>query len=91
MKPLSPIPVSPRVIWRQFRERVVPPMMFVGLVALAIVLWSRLYGMPSPKQPHRVQPVAARRTGPDAIRGSGMAQPATETQSLFYAAGDQSR
>ncbi len=47
MNPLPPIPVAPRVIWGQFRLRVLPLSVFLALVALSIVLWSRLHSVPS--------------------------------------------
>jgi multidrug resistance efflux pump len=45
--PLPPIPVTPRLRWRLFRERVVPVAMFLSLVTVASVLWSRYYGAPT--------------------------------------------
>ena len=45
--PLPPIPVTPRLRWRLFRERVVPVVMFLSLVGVAIVVWSRYYGTPT--------------------------------------------
>ena len=45
--PLPPIPVTPRLRWRLFRERVVPVVMFLVLVGVTIVVWSRFYGAPT--------------------------------------------
>ncbi len=45
--PLPPVPVTPRLRWRLFRERVVPAIMFLSLVGVAIVVWSRFYGAPT--------------------------------------------
>lgn len=45
--PLPPVPVTPRLLWRQFRERVVPAIMFLSLVGVAVVVWSRYYGAPT--------------------------------------------
>jgi multidrug resistance efflux pump len=49
MKPelLPPVPVTPRLLWRQFRQRVVPAIMFLSLVGVAVVVWSRYYGAPT--------------------------------------------
>jgi multidrug resistance efflux pump len=45
--PLPPIPLTPRLRWRLFRERVVPAVMFLSLVGVAIAVWSRFYGTPT--------------------------------------------
>jgi multidrug resistance efflux pump len=45
--PLTPIPASARLIWGQFRLRVMPMIMFLALVGLSVVLWSRLNSVPS--------------------------------------------
>jgi hypothetical protein len=72
MEPLPPIPVAPRVIWRLFRLRVMPVIVFLGLVALATVLWSRLYGVPSPEVPDRAQAPTARKAVADAVSGGAI-------------------
>jgi multidrug resistance efflux pump len=45
--PLPPIPVTRRVRWRLFRERVIPVVMFLSLVGVTIVVWSSFYGVPT--------------------------------------------
>jgi len=42
--PLPPIPVTARLRWRLIRERVIPLVMFLTLVGVASVVWSRYYG-----------------------------------------------
>jgi len=45
--PLPPIPLTARLRWRIFRERVVPVLMFSLLLGVASVVWSRFYGAPT--------------------------------------------
>lgn len=40
--PLPTIPTPPRVIWREFRLRVVPVILFAGLVGAIALLWSHV-------------------------------------------------
>lgn len=47
LEPLPPIPTTPGVLWGQFRRRVIPAAVFLGLFVLAIALWSRMNSMPS--------------------------------------------
>lgn len=42
LEPLPPVPVTPRVLWEQFRHRIIPGAMFLGLVALSVYLWLRV-------------------------------------------------
>ncbi len=42
MDPLPPIPTSPRLLWREFRMRVVPWLFLSGLVAAIAVMWTRV-------------------------------------------------
>lgn len=76
MQPLPQIPVTPRVIRRQFREPVVPPMIFPGLVALALALWIHLYGSPPPNEPDRAQGATVRRTTAETVSERGVASEA---------------
>ncbi len=39
---LPPVSVTPRVLWGQFRQRIIPAAIFLSLVALSILLWVRV-------------------------------------------------
>jgi multidrug resistance efflux pump len=47
MENLRPIPLSPRVVWRQFRQQVLPICIFVTLVALTAGLWIKVGSAPA--------------------------------------------
>jgi multidrug resistance efflux pump len=47
LEPLPPIPSTPGVLWGQFRHRVIPTTVFLGLFVLAVMLWSRVNNTPS--------------------------------------------
>src|SRR5262245_12052969 len=39
MKPLEPIPIPAAVRWREFRTRIVPLLVVIGLGGIIVVLW----------------------------------------------------
>jgi multidrug resistance efflux pump len=47
METLPQIPLSPRVVWRQFRQRFLPVCVFALLVTVAATLWVRLGTAPA--------------------------------------------
>ena len=46
MEPLPKIPTPPRLIWREFRHRAFPVLVFAAAVVTATVLWREQAGVP---------------------------------------------
>ncbi len=47
MEPLPPIPADPQTIRRLIRQRVLPPVVFIGLLAITVWLWGSVGSAPS--------------------------------------------